>query len=415
MPELFSSAELAMLETLEYRDSEVLQLSASLRDQGLEPDRVSAVLTQAKLRRDATAKWGPEASTSLFTRTGLEQATRRGVADRHALRFANAGIDTVADLGCGLGADSAALLRAGVAVVSVDIDPHTATAARHNLSAFPLSEVREADVMSLDPSHLKTSDGRPVQGLWLDPARRETSGGTTSRLFDPEAFSPPFSAITAWAERGMPMGVKMGPGMDHAAIPDNAEAEWVSCGGDVVELVLWFNALARPGVRKAATILSSDPLSPTVLASLESDEDFDAADTQPIGPTAQYLYEPDGAAIRAGLVNQLVAATRGHLLDPRIAYVTSDHRVDVPWATGWEIEEVLPMKVKQLKKWVRERGITRLTIKKRGVDIVPESLRSQLLAGIKKSARGESATLVLTRWDSPDGERRAVFSVRRIE
>lgn len=412
--EFFSPAELEALDGIDYRESEVLKISTELRRHGLVPERVSAILTQAKLRHEARGKWGPDAARSLFTRAGLEQSTRRGVADRHARRFAEAGIRTVADLGCGLGADSAAFLREGLTVLSVEIDPETAAAARHNLSRFAGSEVRHGDVMDLDPRALVTESGDAVEALWLDPARRETTGGTTSRLFDPEAFAPPFSTITRWAATGMPIGVKMGPGMDRSAIPEGAEAEWVSCGGDVVELVLWFNALARPTVRRAATLLSADPLDPEPVAALEADSDFDAEPTETAGPPLRYLYEPDGAVIRAGLVNRLARATRGHVLDPRIAYVTSDHRVELPWATGWEIEETLPMGGKQLKKWVRQRGITRLTIKKRGVDVVPEALRAQLLAGTKKSAGGAEATLILTRWDAADGERRAAFSVRRI-
>ena len=53
---------------------------------------------------------------------------------------------------------------------------------------------------------------------------------------------------------------------------------------------------------------------------------------------------------------------------------------------------------KQLKRWVREHGINAVTIKKRGVDIVPEKLRAALLAGVKKK-KGEykPATLVFTR------------------
>ena len=55
------------------------------------------------------------------------------------------------------------------------------------------------------------------------------------------------------------------------------------------------------------------------------------------------------------------------------------------------LEEV-PFREKPLKAALRERGIGRLTIKKRGVSVVPDELRKRL------SLRGdEEATLVLTR------------------
>ena len=54
--------------------------------------------------------------------------------------------------------------------------------------------------------------------------------------------------------------------------------------------------------------------------------------------------------------------------------------------------EELPYREKQLKAALRERGIGRLAIKKRGVDVVPEQLRKRLaLSG------DNEGTIVLTR------------------
>jgi hypothetical protein len=415
----FTPDQLSALDQMEYRESDALALSSSLRKRGFTPEQTSDMLTQAKLRVQARSKFGEDAQRMLFTRSGLEQATRRAVSLWHARRFRDADAGPVADLGCGIGADSAAFLSEGLPVMSYDIDPDTASMARHNLSVHHESEVRVGDVTELDPASLRTQDGTAIRSLWLDPARRDTTDGQVSRLFDPEAFAPPFSVIRRWAETGMPMGVKMGPGMDRSEIPENAEAEWVSCGGDVVEVVLWFNALARPGVKRSATLLGADPLEPDVLAQYTSDSGFgqDAGEAPPVGPPADFLYEPDGAVIRAGLVDQLVSQVGGHLLDPRIAYFASDRCEDLAGATCWVVDEILPMGTKALRTWVRENGITGLTIKKRGVDVVPETLRRQLLAGSstkkKKPAGNRHATLILTRWESPDSERRAAFVVRR--
>ena len=63
-----------------------------------------------------------------------------------------------------------------------------------------------------------------------------------------------------------------------------------------------------------------------------------------------------------------------------------------PYARGFEVTEELPYQEKQLKAALRERRVGRLTIKKRGVDIVPEVLRKRL------ALRGDAeATIVLTR------------------
>jgi hypothetical protein len=80
------------------------------------------------------------------------------------------------------------------------------------------------------------------------------------------------------------------------------------------------------------------------------------------------------------------------LLDAKIAYVTSDAAFLTPFARAYEVLEELPFREKHLKAALRARGIGILTIKKRGVDVVPEQLRKRLaLSG------DQEATLVLTR------------------
>ena len=90
-------------------------------------------------------------------------------------------------------------------------------------------------------------------------------------------------------------------------------------------------------------------------------------------PVGGFLYEPDGAVIRAGLVTAVAAGVDGGLVDEHIAYVTV--RRAVPHAVRprrYEVLEELPYREKPLRAALRERGIGRLTIKKRGVDVVPE-------------------------------------------
>jgi hypothetical protein len=96
--------------------------------------------------------------------------------------------------------------------------------------------------------------------------------------------------------------------------------------------------------------------------------------------------------IRAGLVTAVAAGVGGGLVDEHIAYVSSDQAFASPYARGYEVLEELPYREKQLRAALRERGIGRLTIKKRGVDVVPEQLRKRLdLSG------PNDATVVLTR------------------
>ena len=376
-----------------YREDHSFELNATLRKAGHSPALVAAVLTQSRLRTKAEAKFGEFARQMLFTQAGLEQATRLNVAARHAQRFAQAGVSHVADLGCGLAADSLALASLDIKVTAVEMDETTAACATMNLIPFPNATVVHADATAVE------LDG--IDGVWLDPARRVTSTSGTRRIWDPEAFSPPLSFVEELAASGRAVGVKMGPGMPHDSVPAGCEAQWVSVAGDVTEVALWFNAVRRPGVRRAALVLGT-----LGAAELTSGEDFGAGPTAPVGPVEGYLYEPDGAVIRAGLVADVALELGGHLVDEHIAYICAPELLDTPFARAYKVLDVMPYNVKALKAWVKQEGISVLDIKKRGTAVTPEELRKQLLPGGKGGGKGKgpagtkagkTATLVLTR------------------
>lgn len=131
---LTSPAGRALLAELAGTASEdPVALAARLRRAGHDPALAALATTQSRLRAKAAAKFGPRAERLLFTAAGAEQATRAVVAAEHAARFAAAGVARVADLGCGVGADSLAFLDAGLTVLPVDADPTTAAVATHNL------------------------------------------------------------------------------------------------------------------------------------------------------------------------------------------------------------------------------------------------------------------------------------------
>jgi SAM-dependent methyltransferase len=332
---------------------------------------VSAALGQARLRQRAAAKFGAEdAGRMFFTPNGVEQSTRASVAAYRARRFTELGVTSVADLCCGIGGDAIALARAGVRVLAVDRDPAAVAAARANAEALGLGElieVREADVTEVDTGS--------YDAVFADPARR----GGRGRIFDPEAYSPPLSwAVRAARTASVAAALKVAPGIPHEAVPEEAEAEWISDGGDVKEAVLWFGT--EPGAVRATLL----PGPRTLLSRRLPDP--------PVRPPGRYLYEPDGAVVRAHLVAEVAEAVGGGLLDATIAYVTADEPRPTPYATAYEITDVLPFNVKKLKALLRERGVGTLTVKKRGSAVEPEELRRKV-----KPQGPHAATVFLTR------------------
>ncbi|WP_422641195.1 THUMP-like domain-containing protein, partial [Streptomyces glaucescens] len=229
-------------------------------------------------------------------------------------------------------------------------------------------EVREADVTEVDTGG--------YDAVFVDPARR----GGRGRIFDPEAYSPPLSWAVEAALRAPHAALKVAPGIPHEAVPEAAEAEWISDGGDVKEAVLWFGT--GPGLVRATLLPGPRTLTGRGLADPE------------VRPVGRFLYEPDGAVIRAHLVAEVAEQVGGGLLDATIAYVTADEPRDTPYATAYEITDHLPFNVKKLKALLRERGVGVLTVKKRGSAVEPEELRRKVLPKPHGTA---AVTVFLTR------------------
>jgi SAM-dependent methyltransferase len=361
-----------------YRAADALATAARLRASGEDPDLVAAALTQARLRTRAVERLGPEASGWWFTPDGAEQATRPEVAARRAARLAAAGLSRIADLGCGIGADTIALARAGLRVVAVEVDPLTAAIAAANTRAAGVAD--QVDIRCVDLTALTLGEALAgVDAVFLDPARR--AGGR--RITEPEAWSPPWSFVCDLAQR-VPTVTKVAPGIAHDLPPAGAEAEWVSVGGDLVEACVWFAPLADPQVRRRAVLLPSD-------AEL-TDVELPAA---AVGALGGWLMEPDDAIIRAGLVARVAADVEGRLLDRRIAYVTCDAEpLPSPRYRRFRVLEAVPFSVKRIRERMRAFGAATPIVKKRGMAIDPDDLRRRLRSAC---AGSRPLTVLLTR------------------
>lgn len=352
-----------------------LVAASALRARGIPADLATAALTQAVLRARARAKFGADAATMFFTRAGLEQATRPAVSKRRAARLAEAGVTRLADLGCGIGSDAIAAARAGIRVEAVEADPLTAAVAAANARVLGLSD--RLVVSCVDAT---TVDLSTVDAVFCDPARRADGG---RRVFDPRSFTPPWDFVAGLPARVPRTVLKLAPGVDHALIPAGTEAEWVSVDGDVVEAAFWCGPLAR--VPRRASLLSDRlPDGATLSGS--------GTLAAPVGPVRRYLYDPDGAVVRAHLVAEFASIVDGNLADPRIAYVYADACPPTPFGRCFAVQDRLPLSVKRLRAELRDRGVGRLTIMKRGSALEPERLRREL----RLSGPAE-ATVILTR------------------
>lgn len=350
---------------------------------------VSSLQTQWKLREKAQEKIGSaEARNCLFTRDGLEQATRKNVAMQRAKRFAAAGVTTLMDLGCGIGADSRELARICPDFRAVDQSPAAATCAAINLSDLP-----GAQVLCVNAEQVVTQKNLPA--LFVDPARRTAIG----RVLSPAAWSPPLGTVLEWGKRAPYLAVKIAPGIDLANLPAGYHAQWVSVAGDLVECALYSPGLAPEGAGRSALIISRGGVTQYRCASARNPGESHVQ-VQQAASLGNYFFDPDPAIIRAGILPDICERLEAAPVSSAIAYLTGNTLPtgeDTPAVRCYQIVENLPLKTKIVSSFLRSRQATRLDILKRGVALDIASWRKKVMPKKQRDWTPRTVTVALTR------------------
>jgi hypothetical protein len=358
---LSAEAGSAMQVLAEPGESLMAQTARLRRQWSLE--RTHLLLEQADLRRRGAVKFS-RSRDMFFTPLGLEQSTDEVVAAYKAARYPKGAL--VLDLCSGIGGDLLALAERGP-VIGVDRQSHLALlAAANGRAVLQNSWQSSAAVVVADAA-------RPIverPACWhLDPDRRP-QGKRTTRVEDHEPGLPVIEALRSRCSEG---AIKLAPAAQWPeAWNDEVELEWISRGGECRQLVAWFGDLARCRGQHAATILSRCDVAPRTITG-------QAGLHPPIADRiGRFVYEPDAAVLAAGLVAALAGEHRLSALALQIAYLTGDGPIHDPALACFEVLDALPYDARRMKTLLRERGIGRLEVKKRGVPHDPAQVRKQL-------------------------------------
>ncbi len=387
-----AQSALAQLASQDLSERASLELLTALRCTW-SPEQAAALLDQARLRRKAGDKFShPE--RLLLTDDGLQQASSRAVAVYRAQQFADLLLRSpvaghppwVADLGCGLGADTIALAEAGLHVLAVERDPVRARLAVANVAACGVAERVEvvcadwrALISALSQGERESPGSpHPLHAAFVDPSRRAGE----QRIFRLADMDPPLAAVLSLLDHIPTLAVKTMPGIADEDIPADAEVEFISERGHMKEALLRFGDL-RTGAARWATVLPGP-------FRLDSNARPSAP---PIAEPLTYLLEPDPAVIRATLVQHLATQLGAAQLDPTIAYLTSDQLAATPFARAWRVLRQGPFHLKTLNRWLRELQTGAVVVKKRGSAIDPDEFRRRL----KTTPGGQVVTVFLTR------------------
>ncbi len=345
---------------------EGLSGATQLRGAGYSADQAGWLQDQAKLRRRAERKFGPEAARLLLTREALEQASARPVAEWRSRRLASVLSPgaRVLEVGAATGGDTLALARAGLRVVACELDPIRAGLLRWNVEALGLSE--QVEVVEGDAT-LQSWTG--LDAVYADPARRREG----RRSLGLEAGSPPLSVLRAIGCQDLL--VKAAPGLDPSEVPDALGLTFVSLRRELKEGLLAGGALRRvfagqPGQGRA-WILSASGEAPQELC---GPRELPARTAAP----GAFMFDPDPAVTRAGLIRALGRELDAWQLDPRIVFLSGDVAHTTPFASSHQVVQSGPFRRKTLAAWVRAEGAGRVDVKQRGLRGDPNQVAGKL-------------------------------------
>ncbi len=337
-----------------------VEIASRLR-KTLNPERARAVAAHHALRakRRQSAKDG---RIRYLTARGLEQATAAPVAAWRARILGSSTMgETLWDATCGLGADTLALLDAGVQVVSSDLDRATAWCARENLLEATLpARVVAADVRE-----------RGVRARWLllDPDRR--AGGRRSHRAD--EWSPSLDEVLTLMDAHAGGCVKLAPGLDYPEpLLGRGHACWVSLRRELKEVALWFGRGHDQGSRRSAVALDGEGCVHEFQGVPEPAPAWSAAEAECVA----WLADPDPSLLRSDLLGALCKAEDLRLLAPRLAWVGSHERPLSPLLKARRVLGSCPVDRKHIRRLLAEHEVGPLEVWKRGhPDPAEESAR----------------------------------------
>jgi hypothetical protein len=372
--------EPGLFEMLEQSTGSELQIQAQLRRK-IPDELVRAVLALDNLRHRAAAKFS-RAAEMWFDRKGLEQATPEAVARHKAKRFAG----SVWDYCCGIGGDTIAL-AAHCEVMAVDVSPAQTLRTVWNAEIHGVAS--QVQAVCADVHQLVSR----VDFVHIDPDRRAGNGGRSRRV---EESVPGLEFLKRLTSEFAGGAIKLSPASNFAGKFPDGELELVSLSGECKEATVWFGELASPGLWRATVLpagatLAADPLS---------------AQAEP-GPLGGFLYDPDPAVVRAGLVDVLAEKLNLRRLDEAEEYLTSEELVHSPFVRALAVDAQLPNNEREIRRYFRAADIGQVEIKCRHIPIQADALRRRLpLEG------RQAAVLVFARIS---GKARAVICRRLVD
>ena len=272
------------------------------------------------------------------------------------------------DLCCGRGGDSF-FVAPTVQVQAYDMDPARVAMYQYNLGLLERPfQAHLGDVRSL-------SSGADF--FCMDPARREQLGQNQR---DWTLMTPTVEEIQKVAQRYGGGVLKLAPGFPLEALPAHLEYWYLGGRNDCRELLVMMGSLiTQPGRVRAVSLDSS-------VRQWEGSLDS-TLQRLPVAGLGRFLFEPQPVLVRSHLFVNEAQRLGLWQIDEGLAYLSGDSLLEPDSGlVAYPILGHCPLSTGAVRQLLRQHDMGNITLKKRGVEIVPEAEIKRLAP--KGSQRG---------------------------
>lgn len=346
---------------------------------------VKEILTQIRIQDSLKGKID-KADNYIFTEKSAQQCSSSSLAEYHSSRLHNYG--AIADLCCGAGMDLIKIAVGKRKVWAVDLDEEVLKIAQFNSKTAGIDRIKFVRGKAEDFME-------EVDAVFIDPDRRAGN----KRFIDIEDYAPSFTQILEMQKRFTNILCKFSPALKYKSLKLNIPYSWefVSQKRSLKEALLSLGGLASPENYTAAVMVDQN-------ARISSSEPVKTE----IAAIGKYLFEPDPAVIRGGLVQQLAYKLNLCRIDPKLALLTGDKTLNNPWIISYKVIDIQKYNIKEIKSYLRKHEIGDLIIKTRGFPERVETFRKKFkLTGRNKIVMfilriGDKHTIVFAKLESKD-------------
>lgn len=338
-------------------DPASVTLSLKKKAPNLELKLLRACIETA-IGRVKLSKRGDWIKEGLFSSIGIAQATHPIIASHHAKRLS--GFNLVAEVGCSLGFDTAALCRTNKKVIAIELDLIAASFAEYNLSLQGISNVDF--IVGEGISVLQTLK---FDAVWSDPARRDDKG---NRLKNPEEYKPSVPKLIA-AIGDKPFGIKISS-VAMGVSYDKVSREWIGFDDELTEQILW----------KGISVSQDTVTFPEYGESWSTQNDVEGDKILDFPSAPFILIEPHAAFVGSGVWNKYLESKGLSAVEKSEAFgISKDVLEKSPFYRQFRIDSVLPLRISDIQEFVDDKQIGKsVEIKKKGISENPDEIRRKL-------------------------------------